>query len=573
MKKAFQLLFLFIGLFSSTYSQTTFQINNLAAFCKVWGFLKYYHPYPSRKSVDWDTVLVNNYQKVKAAQSKEEFNGILLSITQKTGELKPVKHSFHPSDSEAINADFKWMDDTTILSSQLCEYLKRVKLNHLPFKNKYVKAIPGAGNPLLKEDAFPRMQFPDQSYRFLALARYWNIIQYYFPDKYLIDTDWNISLKEAIPVFMDAKDTMEYYRAIEWVTARTDDSHANWVTPPSGWISKNKFPPLNTFYHEDTMYIIYVWNDSISGLFNIRKGDKIIAFNGASPHSLWRDLKEHHSASNESYYTYMNALSSELIRSDKDSSDLVIIRNGKEIHTRVKNYSLAQYIKIRGLFKPPLKNVKPYGSFSLRTDSSSGKKYLYVNMGMLCRKEVKPLIKELKNVEYLMLDDRNYPKDFRAWTRLANNLIKGRKYFAKYTTPDYKYPGYFVYHPNCRIIGLFRKTIGRKRNNYFNGKTIILVNHGTQSQAEYEAMTLQLIPNSILIGTQTAGADGNVSTIIFPGNYSVWATCLGWYYSDGRQTQRIGIVPDIKVDYTLQSMLHHTDPIIQRALEFIRTGK
>ena len=96
-KKFLLFLFLFLGVFSLASSQSTFQINNLAAFCKVWGFLKYYHPYPSKKSVDWDTVLVNNYPKVKAAKTKEEFNRILLSITQKTGEVKPVKHPFHPS--------------------------------------------------------------------------------------------------------------------------------------------------------------------------------------------------------------------------------------------------------------------------------------------------------------------------------------------------------------------------------------------------------------------------------------------------------------------------------------------
>jgi len=40
------------------------QIKNLSTFCKIWGFLKYYHPYPSSKDVDWDKTLVDNYQKV-----------------------------------------------------------------------------------------------------------------------------------------------------------------------------------------------------------------------------------------------------------------------------------------------------------------------------------------------------------------------------------------------------------------------------------------------------------------------------------------------------------------------------
>jgi len=44
---------------------------------------------------------------------------------------------------------------------------------------------------------------------------------------------------------------------------------------------------------------------------------------------------------------------------------------------------------------------------------------------------------------------------------------------------------------------------------------VILVDERTQSQAEYTTMALRTAPGAIVMGSQTAGADGNVSLIPF----------------------------------------------------------
>lgn len=555
------LLFGFISILQVGYSQNDFQVKTLAAFCRVWGFLKYYHPYSSRKDVDWDTVLVNNYPKVKAAQNKEEFNRILLTISQRLGELRPIAHPFVPSDPVSINADFKWMDDTTILNSQICSYLQRVKKNHKPFKNKYIGIYSGRGTTEIKEKSYPEMLYPNEAYRFLSLARYWNIIDYYFPDKYLMDTNWNISLERAIPIFVNTPNQEEYYRAIEWITARTDDSHAAYVETPDKQSYLNyKRPPFAAFYHNDTLTIWLLTSDSLARLFNIKKRDEIISINGKSIKQLWQDVREHHSASNDSYAHYL--FDNRIVESEKDSSTLILLRKGSIIKATVKNYSgieLMAFLK----YHPS----SPKKSFKILTDSVSGKKYGYVNMGSLEDKEINPILEQMKGINYLILDIRNYPKYWTAWHELANKLILGKKYVAMYSQPNYEYPGYITYHHNVK------PRIGNKRKNYYSGKVIILIDHQTVSQSEFETMTLRLVPHATVIGTQTAGADGDIATIVFPGNYSVWFTGLGWFYADGRQTQRIGIVPDIKVDYTTPFKPNPMEPIMQRALELIRTGK
>ena len=53
---------LFFSLFStSSFSQTFISENKkLETLCKVWGFLKYYHPYIVKGGTEWDQQLVKH---------------------------------------------------------------------------------------------------------------------------------------------------------------------------------------------------------------------------------------------------------------------------------------------------------------------------------------------------------------------------------------------------------------------------------------------------------------------------------------------------------------------------------
>ncbi|HEX6427634.1 MAG TPA: hypothetical protein VF008_08120, partial [Niastella sp.] len=70
------------------------------------------------------------------------------------------------------------------------------------------------------------MQFPDAGFRLLALYRYWNIIQYCFPYKYLIQENWNNVLAEFVPKFVNAATELDYKLAALELIARIHDTHA-----------------------------------------------------------------------------------------------------------------------------------------------------------------------------------------------------------------------------------------------------------------------------------------------------------------------------------------------------------
>ena len=103
----------------------------------------------------------------------------------------------------------------------------------------------------------------------------------------------------------------------------------------------------------------------------------------------------------------------------------------------------------------------------------------------------------------------------------------------------------------------------------YKGKLVVLINEVSQSQAEYTAMAFRAGDNTTIVGSTTAGADGNVSLIHLPGGLRTMISGIGVYYPDGTETQRIGIVPDVVVTPTIEGVKKGEDELLMKAVEII----
>jgi C-terminal processing protease CtpA/Prc len=82
-------------------------------------------------------------------------------------------------------------------------------------------------------------------------------------------------------------------------------------------------------------------------------------------------------------------------------------------------------------------------------------------------------------------------------------------------------------------------------------------------------MAFRIAPSATVIGSTTAGADGNVSGFYLPGGIYTMFSGISILYPDGRETQRIGIVPDIEVKPTVAGIKQGRDELIEKAIEII----
>ena len=123
----------------------------------------------------------------------------------------------------------------------------------------------------------------------------------------------------------------------------------------------------------------------------------------------------------------------------------------------------------------------------------------YVNFTSLMHDDIPALIENLKDTKAVIFDNRCYPNGI--MSAIAEWINSQSKDFARFTYPDITYPGKFYWSKNFDI--------GSENPNHYKGKVIVLLNEESMSQAEWTAMCFQTAGNTTIIGSQTAGTDGN----------------------------------------------------------------
>jgi hypothetical protein len=169
-------------------------------------------------------------------------------------------------------------------------------------------------------------------------------------------------------------------------------------------------------------------------------------------------------------------------------------------------------------------------------------------------------VERSKNTRGLIIDIRNYPSEFVVFA-LGSLLVNQPTPFARFTIGDLDNPGAFLWR-----VGPLSLTPQQPR---YAGKIVVLVDEVSLSQAEYTTMAFRAAPQTVVVGSTTAGADGNVSQLMLPGGLRTAISGIGVFYPDKRPTQRIGIVPDVEVRPTIAGIRAGRDEVLEEGLRQI----
>ncbi|MFK7947418.1 MAG: S41 family peptidase [Saprospiraceae bacterium] len=527
------------------------KIENLKVLGLVWGFLKYHHPAFASGDYNVDYELFRIMPKVVAASNTKKRSKIISKWIKSYGEVKDMKLAKTRSPNAKLQPDLAWIKDDNLFSPQLIDELEYIKKNRNQDDNYYIGMAPYVGNPKFKhESPYMEITYPDDGFRLLALYRYWNIIQYYFPYKHLIKEDWKAVLEEFVPKFAKAKNELEYNLLVLEIIARVHDTHA------SVW-GKNKV--LDTHFGEyygipevqfveNKAVIIGFYNDSLSRRTKLQIGDVITKVNGVSIENLIQQRLKYTPASN--YPTQLRDIGRDLLRTSEQIIEVEIDRNGQRFTKKLETYD-GSIVNVYRMFRG---NPK-YKNYELM-DNNIG----YINLGHIKGTNIDKMMEEFKNTKGIVIDIRSYPSEFMVFT-LGKHLVPKATEFVKFTSGHINNPGLFTMGEPLKV--------GDDNPDYYKGKVIVLINAVSQSQAEYTTMAFRAAPNTTVIGSTTAAADGNISGFSLPGGIRTGISGIGVYYPDGTETQHIGIVPDIEVQPTIDGIKAGRDELLEKAVKVI----
>ena len=521
-------------------------ILDLACLGKVWGFLKYNHPIIAEGKYNMDFELFRFLPKFLAAKDLATREGLMLVWINSFGDISQYKRAKTKSKNTFIKQNLDWIS-TVIKDISLKEKLYQVHERRNQGEHFYVGSDPETPT-FLNEEPYANLGLPDDAFRLLSLYKYWNIIHYYFPNKHLTDKNWDSVLIEYIPYFLNAKSRMEYELTVLKIIGEIHDSHAAiWDGAYKIETSKGQnYPPFHVRFVENKLIVDDYFNADKASLTGIKIGDVITHINGKSVEKVVDSLMVYYPGSN--LPARLREISVNILRSPNNEVSIQYISSGVAKTTNVSLYKVRE-LDWYSWFK--LKNQKGYKL--LKND------ILYLNLAFLNGNDTPEIEELLKKVKSVIVDVRNYP-DITAMYSLVPYFQTTKKPFAVFTHRNINNPGEFYWTQNVRMYGIKKP---------FSGKLIVLQNEITQSLGEYTVMAFKATGNATVIGSQTAGADGRTAEIFLPGGLKTSISGRGVYYPDKRETQRIGIVPDIEVKPTIKGIQEGRDELIEKAIEMI----
>ena len=548
--------YLLVSISFSSIGQTLSSNTRIKNYIKVWGFLKYYHPIIATGNIDWDSVFINHIHKIVDAKNSNEFNSEILSVINSVRKPPKIESNKSPDSLFVINkVNINWINNSRFFDNQIKNELRYIYENKNQDTNRYIK-MDYLTTDFSGEKKYESMSFPNLKYRLLFLSRFWNIINYYAPYKYLT-TNCDDVLQKFIPKIIASTDKLLYYKTLQELCKSLNDGHSQ-LTLSSGQVQGTDviFGGYTVpFYCEiinEKVVVRNVSNDSISKAINIQQGDIILKMDGKDIKDIISNKRKYISASN--YADEMHQLSRYILDGQTQTAKLEIQRANKIIKTTVNRIPDAP---------------RDWGRFINYTSNDVGYEKLDDSVLLVYAMQIwsgnidtiKQLIKQSKAV---IFDVRNYPRN-NAFYSITDPFLSEPKTIDYSTIALPANPGFFKWRFNPNKVGHFSDSA-------FEGRVIILCDGRTQSQGEYSCMVLQTIPRSVTIGSQTAGADGVDRQIPMGGGLNLSYSCYGVYYPDKTQTQRKGIKIDIRVNKTITGVKNNKDEILDRALQYIKNG-
>lgn len=528
--------------------------KSLVTLGQLWGFLKYHHPIIAEGKLDWDKELIEMIPTVMNAKNEKEWKIILDNWVDSLPAAEVTQKDTIPLSNIKVKADYGELFNTAYLNQNTIDKLQfildstQIKENHYITLN-YRRTSNEPFVTITNEPTYEDMAFPELEYRILALFRYWNIVNYFFPYRELCDTKWSEVLPEMLPEFVCAENRKEYALACLKLSTKIDDSHGGIrhddITLYYEIYGRRKVP-FETKFIEDKLVVTSFTSDSTSIEKDVSVGDIITAINGEKVEAVVERLLPYTPASNQA--VKLRGIAMRILQTNDTILSLDFLQEGKSVNKPIQTYDIKHL------------NYSP-------NPDKAGYKIIQDSIGYIlpayCKREEREseVARIMSNTKGLIIDLRAYPSDYNAMA-IAPYLMKDWGYHSRQSLGNISMPGYF-------LIGK-KKSLPSEEIGSYPYKVVVIVNEYTQSSGEDHTFFYYLAPQVTIIGSTTAAANGAVFSFPLPGSIKTTVTGIGVYYPDGTCMQRTGVRIDEKIKPTIDGIRKGKDEPLERAIEIVR---
>ncbi len=402
--------------------------------------------------------------------------------------------------------------------------------------------------------------FPDEPHRVLAVFRIYNTIRYFFPYRALMGGDWEAETLAAIRDVRAATDERSYLQAIRRYYTQIHDGHGFTNGPLPTQLYGASVPWTSRYLHGQVVVTGFL-DPSACLRAGMRFGDVVTAVGGVSVATALSAQRPFVNGSTPQGVTnnLLMGPGQSIFSGALGTTVSVTFRHPGDSRTFAATFRRA-YVRPSPRTGPVMRTLP--GDVG------------YVDLDRLQPDEVDRMFSTLAGTRAIVFDDRGYPHGT-AWQiapRLtASNDVKAALFDLVMALGPYVTEGDVLFsHSFNTTFQMLPPAAGSR----YLKPTIMLIDERTLSQAEHTGLFFEAAAHTEFVGTPTAGANGDVTFFTIPGGVTLAFSGLQVRHANGRQLQRVGLLPAVRSEPTAEDVAQGRDIVLETGLReaLLRTG-
>jgi hypothetical protein len=553
-------------------------LDNLVAFTRLLGYVRYFHPSDEAAAVNWDRFAIEGVIAVESAKDAAELARVLEKLFRSiapTVEVFPTgeeRKRASPAPAQPKSKVIAWRHYGVGTGSPESIYRsKRVDLNEiaeaekkwaLPKPEEPLKTDLGAGvsctvplalyadeNGTLphvsKQSAPPAAKPPafqpsgdDRATRLADVALGWNVFQHFYPYFDVVKSDWPAALRRALSAAATDRDASAFHDSLRRLVAELHDGHGNVIGPAGRAMAR---PPLSWNWIENHLVITFVQPGNEGDL---KLGDVILKVDGKDAANALAEQEQLISGATPQWRR-MRGLGELAFGPDTSNLTLEVQRGDEKPRTVTLRRGANEDIRVEPR-REMLGEIKP--------------NIFYVDLSRVVDKDFNAALPNLEKASGIIFDLRGYPHGSPA---PLSHLIDKPITCAQWHIP-------IVYFPDRKNMKFsFSNWSVTPKEPRLKAKIAFLTDGRAISYAETYMGMVEHYKLGEIVGGPTAGTNGNINPFTLPGGYRVIWTGMKVLKHDSSQHHGVGIQPTIPVSRTIRGVAEGRDEILERALKAV----
>ena len=601
------LFFLIISPFTVHFGQngSERELNNLKAFARLYGYVRFFHPSDEAANLDWDKFAVAGVEVVIKCHTGEELKDTLkslflpvaptMNIFSRENEINP-KEVHYRRDTTGLDV-IAWQHYGVWLSPSSNTYRSyRVfrkgkvaagnenadikEINRKPRHTKLFKKFPASGDDALislgekiyctmpltlycdsagtlgKNLNYPlaplkeriskieldRLTGNDLSIRLADIIIAWNIYQHFYPYFDIVNVDWNKVLKQSLAEAIADSTGTEFLLTLRRMASKLKDGHA-YVS--SRGIKEYKLPFRMDIVDEKIIVTTSVADE-------IKPGWQLISIDGKPADA---ELKITEELIPGSPHSIAPLALLDLGSSFENNKVKLLFNDGDSDREITVGRISSQWIQ----------------EYDHSPIEKLGNGIYYINVNYADKEEFNSVLPELKKAKGIIFDlrfsakPRNGKTRINIWSDILWKLTDFDLQSARWNYPE-------IVYPDRRGLS-FAETrwTAASQGGGLAGYKVFITDSFDISHMETFMGIVENYKLGNIVGSATAGTNGNSNTFPLPGGYTASFTGMKVLKHDLSQHHLIGIKPDYPVIRTIKGIKERRDEYLEKALQVLNS--